>query len=160
MRFAVAGELALDAAEALQVLERHLVETVVGAQGVDAVLGVAGVVDEIVGVVPGAALRVEHDSVDGGHHLREGRGPTPMTGSTAVDCMDIHQRHQGPGRPRIGEDNRLVRRTLHGHGVFRRLRRGAGESRAEREWSQRWSFEGFYDGSVSGHRLRIGQMFE
>ena len=48
--------LLLDAAKALQILEGHAVEAIIAAQGINAVFRVAGVVDEIVGLMPGRPL--------------------------------------------------------------------------------------------------------
>jgi hypothetical protein len=50
------GELAFDAAKSLEVVEGHLVETIERAQSIDAVLGVAGVVNKVKRFVPWAAL--------------------------------------------------------------------------------------------------------
>src|SRR6185369_18005111 len=46
MRFAMTGKLAADAAKTFQVLKRHAVEPVIGAQGVDSVFGMTGIIDE------------------------------------------------------------------------------------------------------------------
>src|SRR6266542_7036724 len=99
----MAGELAADAAEALQILERHSVEAVVGAQGVDAILRVAGVVDEVVSFVPGTSWRGEHEAVDGRHDFRKGRRATPMASGAAVDRMHIHERDQRARGPWVRE---------------------------------------------------------
>jgi len=61
--FTVAGEFAFDAAEAFERVKGHAVKSVIGAQGVNAVLGMAGVIDEIIGFVPGAAPGGEHDAM-------------------------------------------------------------------------------------------------
>ena len=103
MRFAVAGQFALETAESLQILERHAVKSIIGTQGINAVLRVAGIVHEIKGQMPGAVLDGKHEAVNGGHDLGKGRRAAPMTSRAAVDGMDIHQRDQGAGGARIAQ---------------------------------------------------------
>ena len=117
--FTVAGEFALDAAESFEVVKGHFVETVVSAQGVDAILGVAGVVDEIVGFMPGTALDGEHDGVDGGHDLGEGGRSAPVTGSAAIHGMNVHQGDEGASGTRIGDDDIFTLGVLDLEGVTR-----------------------------------------
>ena len=75
MRFAVAGQFALDAAKAFQILERHAVETIIAAQGVNPVFGVPGVVDEVIRLIPLAALSGKHDAMNRRHDFGESGGP-------------------------------------------------------------------------------------
>ena len=101
MGFAVAGQLAFDPAEEFQILERHAVKTVIRPERIDAVLRVAGVVDEIVGLVPGTVLDGKKEPVNRRHDFSEGGGPSPVACGAAVDGVDVHQRDQCAGGPRV-----------------------------------------------------------
>ena len=92
MRFAVAGQLGLDASETLQGLGSHSVKTIICADGINAVLRMPGVVDEVVGFVPRAIRGREEHTMDSGADLGEGRRSTPVAGCTANNCMNIHER--------------------------------------------------------------------
>ena len=131
MRFTVAGQLGLDASETLQGLGSHSVKTIIGADGINAVLRMPGVVDEVVGLVPGAIRGREEHTMDSGADLSEGRRSTPVAGGTANNCMNIHERDQGPCCPRIGQGDGVSGSILDLSGV-------AGESRS-------WCQTGFQD---------------
>src|SRR4051794_39828012 len=101
MRFAVAGQFALDAAKAFEVFEGQLVETIICAQGVDAIFGVAGVVHEIEGLMPWPASGREHDAMNRGHDFSKRSRTTPVTSSAAINSMHVHERDQGASSARI-----------------------------------------------------------
>jgi hypothetical protein len=69
-------------------------KTIIAAQGVNAVFGMAGVVDEIESLMPRPPLGGEHEAVNGGHDFGERRRPAPVAGRAAIDRLGVHQRHQ------------------------------------------------------------------
>ena len=152
MRFAMASQLALDAAKAFQVFECHSIKTIVCAQRIDAILGMAGVVDEIISFMPGRGLNGKHVAVNGRHDFGEGSGTTPMTGRATVDCVDIHQRDQGTRRARIAQDDLLAFGIFDGDGIFGRPRRCASQFALKNQRLQRWSFDRFNNTSIGGHK--------
>ena len=126
VRFAMAGELAVDAAETFHGLGGHAVKAVERTHGIDAVFAVARVVDEIVSLMPFAAADGEHHAVDRRHNLRERRRTAPVRGRTADDRVQIHERHERTAGARIGE------RHISASAVFDRdriFRRGLGGGR-------------------------------
>ena len=92
MRFAVAGQLGLNAPETLQGVGSHSVKTIIGPDGINTVLRMPSVVDEIIGFVPRAIRGREEHTMDSGADLGEGRRSTPVAGCTANNCMNIHER--------------------------------------------------------------------
>ena len=123
MRFAVAGQLGLDAPETFQGVGSHSVKTIICADSINAVLRMPGVVDEVVGFMPGAIRGREEHAMDSRTDLGEGRRSTPVAGGTSDDCMNIHERDQGSRRPRIGQGDGVSGSILDLSGV-------AGESRS------------------------------
>ena len=154
MRFAVARELARDAAETLERVERHAIETVERAQGIDAVLRVAGVVDEVERLVPLPPLRGEHDSVNGGHDFRERRRAAPMAGRAAVDGVDIHERDGCAAGARVGERDVRAGGVTDHRRKFRCGGRRGREFGFKFEWRKSGHFEGFHYRGISSHKFR------
>ncbi len=122
MGFTVAGQFALDAAKPFQILEGHAVETVIGAQGINPILAVPGVVDEIVGFMPGTVFDREHDAVDGRDDLGKSRRAAPMRSRAAVDGAHVHEGDQSAAGARITQDDLLALRIFHLDGKLRGLR--------------------------------------
>ena len=160
MRFAVAGELAPDAAKTFQVFEGHAVEAVIGAEGVDSIFGVTGVVDEIKGLVPGAAFDREHDAVNGGHDFGESGRAAPMAGRAAVDGVDIHQRDESAVGAGIAEDDIGAGGVFDRDGILGRPGGGGGEPRFDDQGREGRGIDGFNDRSIGGHNFSVFQWFE
>ena len=140
--------------KAFQVFEGHSVETVVRAQRIDTVFGMAGVIGEIVGFVPGADLaRGEHDAMDGGHHFRESRRAAPVAGCAAVHGVDVHQRDERASGAGIDEHYRLASGILHRGGILRRAFGRASQTGLGGKRGKRRSFDRFNNGGICGHRL-------
>jgi len=149
----VSGQLALDAPEFFQVLERHAVKAILGAQGIDAVFGMAGVVHKVVGLVPRPPFDCEHDPVDRRHDFSQGRRPAPMTGRSPNHCMRVHQRDKGPGHHRVGQRDVLPGGVLDLHGIFRALGWRGGQPVGQIQGTQRGNIDGFHGSDFSGHGL-------
>ena len=153
VRLAMTGELAGDAAEALERVEGHAVEAVNRAQGVDAVLGVAGVVHEVERLMPLPPLRGEHLRVDRRHDFREGRRAAPVARRASDDCVDVHERDERAGRAWVGDGYGLASCVLDGDRVFGRGGRRRREAGLEREGLERGGFDFRDNGIISGHRF-------
>ncbi len=157
--FAVAGEFALEAAEAFEGVEGEAVVAVVGAEGIEAVFSVAGVVDVMEGLMPGAALGLEHEAVDSGVDFGEGGGPAPVAGGAAVDGVDVHEGHEGAGGAGVGEEDIAVLGVSDADGVARGLGGGgrqAGPQGKGREGRRGERFNGrFVFSHKSGARLFV-----
>ena len=128
MRFAVAGQLAGNAAKTFEGIERHSVEAIEGAQGVDSVFGMAGIIDEIEVLVPGPVGFGEQDRMEGGQHFCEGCGSAPVTGCSAVDRMNIHQSHQGARGTRIRHGEFVACKISDRQGIPGSPRRSPGQA--------------------------------
>ena len=155
MRFAVAGEFALNTAKTLQILKRQAVETVEGAQGIDAVFRMAGVVDKMKSLVPWASLRGKHNAVDRGHDFGKPGRAAPVAGGAAVDGVKIHQRYERAAGARIGKRDFRAAGISHPHRISGR---GFGRGRefgGKFERRQRRRCDWFYDRGVSSHDLLI-----
>ena len=149
------GELAVDAAKRFQIFKCHSVEAVVGAQRVNAVFGVAGVVDEIKRFMPLAAWHGKHDPVDRGHDFRERRRPAPVTGRAAIDRVYVHQGHQRARGARIAQNHFLPRRVFDSNGILRRAARRGREPGFEIQRSQRRRFNLFNDRLIFSHKIPV-----
>ena len=155
MRLAMASELAFDAAKRFQIFKCHSVESVVGAQRVNAVFGVAGVVDETKRFMPLAAWHGKHDPVDRGHDFCERGRPAPVTGRAAIDRVHVHQSHQRARGARIPQNHFLPRRVFDSNGILRRAARRGREPGFEIQRSQRRRFNLFNDGLVFSHKIPV-----
>ncbi len=155
VRLTMSGEFARNTPEALEIIERHAIEAKVGAEGVDAVFSVTGVVHEVECLVPRATDGREHDGV----HCREGFGvgrrTTPVACRAAIDGVDVHQGDQRPGRARIGHHDLVATGVANGDGELRRTRRSRRQPARYVEWGQWRSINFLCDGGIYTHGLSL-----
>ena len=146
------SQLAGHAAETLQRLKVGSVETVVRTQGVDAILGMAGIVHKIVRFVPRAAGRAEHEAVNGGHDLSESGRTAPVAGCTANNSMHIHERNQSAGGPGTTNGDSLTGRIRYRGRVLGRTCRSGRELALDGKRRERRCSNLLGDGCISGHK--------
>jgi hypothetical protein len=127
MRFPVSGELALDGTEAAEGIERHAVEAVERAKRINTILGMTGVIEVVVGLVPFTRGFRKEEMVDGGVQLGEGSRTTPVAGSPAVDGVDIHERDESTSGAGIRDGNILTGKAFDLYGILRSGARCGGE---------------------------------
>ena len=152
MRFAVAGQFALDAAKGFEVFKTHPVKSIVGAQRVDAIFCVARIVDEVERFMPLASLDGKHDPVNRRHDFCESGRSTPVTGCAAIDRVHVHQCHQRPSRARIAQNHLLPGGVFDFDEIFREATRRGGESGFDIQRSQGRHLDLFNHGLVFGHK--------
>ena len=138
-------QFALDAPKSLQGIKRHAVETVIGAQSVNAIFAMAGVVDEIVGFVPGTSLDREHHPMNCGNYLSESGRASPMRSRAAIDCAHIHEGDEGATGTRIAQHGFFTFRILYFHRIFWALRGRRSQQGFQLEGCQRRSRDRFDD---------------
>ena len=151
MRFAVAGQIARDAAEALEAIKGEAVKAIQGAQGVNAVLGVPGIVDIIIGVKPGTFRRGEHEPVNRRIYFRKGGGAAPVTGRTTHHGMDIHEGNERAHGAGIRKGDRRTGGIGHGDRIFRRGGGSGCQFGNEFERREGRRGDGFHHRGVSSH---------
>jgi hypothetical protein len=151
VRFTVPGQFAANAPEPFQILKSHPVEAVIATQGVDAVLGMTGVVDKIISFVPGPPLGREHDAVDGGHDFGKSRRAAPMTGCPAVHGFSVHQGHQRARRFRVAQHDLFARGILDFDGILGRAGGGRGQFGRDVQGRQRRRLHSFDNRFILGH---------
>ena len=83
-------QLAFNRPEFFQIIERHPVERVLGAQRVNSVFRVAGIVDEIIALMPRPIFFRKHHAVNCSHDFRQSRRSTPVAGRPADHGMGVH----------------------------------------------------------------------
>ena len=151
MAFPVPGQLAFNGAEFFQILERHSVKGVLGAQRVNAVFCVAGIVDEIVPLMPRPVFFRKHHPVNRGHDFCQGRRATPMASRPADHGMGVHQGHECPGHYGIRQDNFLPGQVAHFDRIFRALLRSRRQAVGNVEGAQRRRLHGLNGSDFSSH---------
>ena len=152
MAFAMAGQLAVNAAETAQRGVILPVKIVIGAQRVHPVLGVAGVIHEIVGLVPLTAFRAEHDGVRGGHDFRKRRRSAPVTGSATGHGVDVHQSHRRARGIRISHRHGLTGGVVDAHGIFWPLHGRVSQPRGNGNRFQRRRFHRVHRRIICSHK--------
>ena len=128
MRLPVPGKLAFNGTKTLQILEGHLIKPKIGSQGINAVFRVPRIVDKVKSLIPGTVLLGKHQTMGRGHDFGQSGGPSPVAGSSSVDSMNVHERHQSSGRTRISQNDLLTIGTLNGSSISWRAFRPTSKS--------------------------------
>ena len=153
MALTVTGELAMNAAKTAERRVILPVEIVISAQGVNPVLSVTGVIDEVKRFVPLPAFSGEHDRVSGRHDLSKRRWAAPVTGRSAGHRMNIHQGHCRARGIRVGHRHGLATGVVHADGILRPLRGRIRQTGGNGDWLQRRRCHRVYWRIICSHNM-------
>jgi hypothetical protein len=132
MGFPVAGMLAFNTAEFFHIRKGRSIKSIERAEGVDSILGVAGIINVIVQGMPRFPLRLgflKHDGVEGRIHFGESGRASPVAGGSPDHRMHIHAGDDGAGSARVGNFDRLSVGGFQFYKILRISGRGVSQTR-------------------------------
>ena len=144
MTFSVTGKLAMNSPEAAQRGVILPVKIIIGSQRVNTVLGVTGVINEIICLMPLASIGAKHHCVSRCHDLRKGCWPTPVTSRTTDHGMDIHQGHRRARGVGVRDRDGFAGGVVYAHGIFGPIGRGIRQTGWNGDWFQGWHLDGVH----------------